>query len=68
MEAGSRLWAVSTEPDVGLKLMNLKDHDLSQSWTLNRLSNLGTPHFKMGIIMLSLEDTNTSAVPSYEAV
>ena len=21
-EAGSRLWAVSTEPDVGLKLMN----------------------------------------------
>ena len=23
-EAGSRLWAVSTEPDVGLKLLNLK--------------------------------------------
>ena len=23
-EAGSRLWAVSTEPDVGLELMNLE--------------------------------------------
>ena len=24
LEAGSRLWAVSTEPDVGLKLLNLR--------------------------------------------
>ena len=29
-EAGSRLWAVSTEPDVGLQLTN-SDHDLSRS-------------------------------------
>ena len=31
-KAGSRLWSVSTEPDVGLKLMNQPwDHDLSWS-------------------------------------
>ena len=39
-EAGSRLWAVSTETDTGLELINC-DHDLSQSWRLNRLSHPG---------------------------
>ena len=33
-ETGSRLWTVSTEPDVGLELTN-RDHDLSWSQTLN---------------------------------
>ena len=35
-EAGSQLWAVSTEPDAGLEL-------LSRSRMLNRLSQPGTP-------------------------
>ena len=43
IEAGSRLRAVSTEPDVGLELTGLQDHDLSQSQTLNQLSHPGTP-------------------------
>ena len=34
-EAGSRLRAVSTEPDVGLELLNLRDHDLSRSRMLS---------------------------------
>ena len=44
-EADSRLRAVSTEPDVGLELTNPepRDHDLSQSRTLNRLSHPRTP-------------------------
>ena len=37
----SRLRAVSTESDMGLELMNLQDHDLSQSRILNRLSHPG---------------------------
>ena len=41
-EAGSRLRAVGAEPDAGLKPTNC-DHDLSQSWTLNRLSHPGAP-------------------------
>ena len=40
--AGSRLWAVSTEPDAGLELTNSQDHDLSQSQTHN-LSHWGIP-------------------------
>ena len=31
----SRLHAVSAEPDVGLKLMKLRDHDLSRNQELN---------------------------------
>ena len=41
-EAGSRIWAVSTEPDVGLELKPW-DHDLSRSRLLHRLSHPGTP-------------------------
>ena len=40
-EAGSRLWAVSTKPDA--RTHELWDHDLSQSWWLNRLSHPGAP-------------------------
>ena len=43
-EAGSRLWSDSTEPNMGLKLINRKImHDLSRSRTLNWLSHPGTP-------------------------
>ena len=41
-EAGSRLWADSTEPDARLKLTD-HDHDRSQSQMLNQLSHPGTP-------------------------
>ena len=34
-EAGSRLRAVSTEPDDGAQIHRLRDHDLSRSRTLN---------------------------------
>ena len=44
-EAGSRLPAVSTEPDTGSNSDCKIMHDLSQSWTLNRLSHPGTPLF-----------------------
>ena len=33
-ESGSRLWAVSTQPDMVLELTNCWDHDLRQSQTL----------------------------------
>ena len=39
-KAGSRLWAVSTEPYTGLELRPW-DHDLSQSQMLNQLSHPG---------------------------
>ena len=44
-EAGSWLWAVSTESNVELDLTNrrLQDHDPSWSWTLNWLSHPGAP-------------------------
>ena len=42
-EAGSRLWAVSTQPDAGLELTNHEIMNLSRSWTLNWLSHPGTP-------------------------
>ena len=42
-KAGSRLCTVSTEPNAGLKLTKLGDHDLSQSQTLKWLSHPGTP-------------------------
>ena len=42
-ETGSRLRAVSTEPDAGLQTHGLRDHDLSRSWPLNRLSHPGAP-------------------------
>ena len=38
-EAGSRLQAVSPEPDVGLELNELRDHDLSHSGMFNQLSH-----------------------------
>ena len=41
-EAGSWLWAVSTEPNTGLELKPW-DHDLSQSRTLNWLSHPRAP-------------------------
>ena len=41
-DTGSRLRAVSTEPDAGLELTN-RDHDLSQSRTINRLSQAPPP-------------------------
>ena len=41
-EAGSRLWAVSTEPDMGLELMNARSWpELKQA--LNWLNHSGTP-------------------------
>ena len=42
-ETGSRLWAVSTEPDTGLEPTEPWDHDLSRSRTLNWLSHPGAP-------------------------
>ena len=44
-EAGSRLWAVCTEPDTGLgsRTQELWDHDPSQGQRLNQLSHPGTP-------------------------
>ena len=44
-EAGSRLWAVSTEPDAGLELM--QDHDRSQSWTLHLTEPPRRPIFSL---------------------
>ena len=45
-ETGSRLRAVSTEPDAGLEPTDCKImHDLSRSRTLNRLSHPGAPEF-----------------------
>ena len=35
-KAGSRLGAISTEPDAGLELTDFEIHDLSQTWTHNR--------------------------------
>ena len=40
-EAGSRFWAVSTEPQA--QTQELWDHDLNQSQSLNQLSYPGTP-------------------------
>ena len=40
-EASSRL--ASTEPNAGFQTHELQDHDLSRSWTLNRLSHPGAP-------------------------
>ena len=42
-KAASRLWAVSTELNTGLKLNKLWDRDLSRSRTLNQLSHPGAP-------------------------
>ena len=42
-EAGSRLRAGSTEPDAGGRTHEPRDHDLSQSRTLNQLSHPGAP-------------------------
>ena len=43
LEAGSRLRAVSTEPDPGLKPTSRGDRDLSRSQTFNPLSHPGAP-------------------------
>ena len=48
-EAGSRVGAVSTEPDAGLELTNRWDHDLSQSRTLNWLNHSGTPDLLISV-------------------
>ena len=42
-EAGSRLRAVSTEPDARAGSHELRDRDLSRSQTLKRLSHPGAP-------------------------
>ena len=44
-EAGSRLWAVSTEPDGGCGAWTHKlwDHDLSQSWRLPSWATQASP-------------------------
>ena len=52
-ETDSRLWAVSTEPNAGLKLTDHGDHDLSQSQTLNQLSHPGAPR------VISLKQTRS---------
>ena len=41
-KAGSRLRAVSTEPDAGLEPTN-REIMMSRSWTLNQLSHPGAP-------------------------
>ena len=57
-ETGSRLWGVSTEPDTGLEITELWDHDLSWSWMLNRLS-----HPRIPISLFSFfEDEKVAAV------
>ena len=53
-EAGSRLWAVSRQPDAGLQNIN-RHHDLSQSWTLNWLRHLGAPCMQLLILGLWVE-------------
>ena len=58
-EAGSRLYAVSTEPDAGLELTNRENHDLSRSQTLNRLSHTGAPiHTILNLIFASFIDNS----------
>ena len=42
-ESGSRLRAVSTEPNVGAQTPKLRDHDLSGSHTCKLLSHPGAP-------------------------
>ena len=37
-EAGSRLWAVSTEPDMGLKPMNCEIMTRAEVWLLTNLA------------------------------
>ena len=41
---GSRLRAVSTEPEAGLELTNHEIMTWAESWTLNQLSHPGTPN------------------------
>ena len=41
----SGLYVDSSEPNEGLKTYKLWDHDLSWSWTLNRLTHPGAPTF-----------------------
>ena len=50
-QAGSRLQAVSTEPNAGLELMNCEIMDLSQRRTLNRLSHPGTLFIWFGLFI-----------------
>ena len=54
-EAGSRFRAVSTEPDAGLEPTN-RDHDLSRSRTLNRLSHPGAPKDKLFYVRREFEE------------
>ena len=42
-KASSRLQAVSTDPDVGARMHEPQDHDLSRGRMLNQLSHPGTP-------------------------
>ena len=42
-EAGSMLWAFSTEPNTGLELMDREIHDPSQSHSRNPLNHPGVP-------------------------
>ena len=49
-EAGSRLWTVSTEPDVELELTNCEITYLSRNRMLDRLSHPGTPLQKLLIL------------------
>ena len=52
-EAGSRLWAISPEPDVGAQTHRPRDCDLSWSRTLNRLSHPGAPTMCLFLIVQS---------------
>ena len=56
-EAGSRLRAVSTEPDAGLEPTNREIHDLGPRRTLNRLSHPGapTPHVFLSTYAVYIE-------------
>ena len=66
-EAGSRLWAVNTEPDMGLEFMNW-DHDLSPSAQVGRLPNWATqvpPYcLKSNLFTIALVLDNSSPPPT----
>ena len=54
-ESGSRLWAVNTEPNAGLELMNCETMTWA-SQTLNQLSHPGAPNMYFFNVYLFLRD------------
>ena len=54
-ETGSRLWAVSTEPDAGLKLTDREIMTWAEVGPLNQLSHPGAPE-ELILNMVAWED------------